>query len=226
MKRKVVVTHRWIEPPPVDRHGKPIPRNQWPRMRRRSWVVRWYSAKARRLQRSFRTKQEAEPFAASRQAEFDRDPAARRDPAKVTLKQFIDEVETLGTGPTGRALTAATVADYRLALTKLADFLGHDTLLVEITPADAARFSAAVRTAPHAQSPGRRLSPATANKIKRTAKAVLNIAVRQLGYLVTNPFTGQRQDHLPDRSKRYVPAAEFASLAKAIQGLFDPPRAL
>lgn len=226
MKRKVVVTHRWLEPPPISRNGQPIPKNQWPCKRKRSWVVRWFTTDGKRRQRSFKTRVEAEEFAAARQAEFDRNSAARRIPKRITLDEFSDEIVNLGIGPRGQHLSPASVNETRMTLNKLAAFVGGDVQLAEITAADAARFMARLKKMSHARCPDRKLSPATVNKVKRTVKAAFNIAVRQLGYLVANPFDGQSQDRLSDKPVRYVPPSEFAEVLQACGELFDAERSL
>jgi integrase len=226
MKRKVVVTCRWLEPPPIGRNGKPTPKNQWSRKRRRSWVVRWYTADGRRRQRSFCAKLEAEEYAAARQAEFDRNPAARRTPKKIALGQFIDEILDVQTRPRGQKLTASSIRETRKAMRKLVSFLGYDFPFNEICPADAVRFVAALRTTPHSRLPKRKLSAATINKITRTIKAAFNIAVRQLGYLDVSPFANISQEKLSDQSKRYVSPNEFGVVLEACAALADEKQAL
>lgn len=83
---------------------------------------------------------------------------------------------------------------------------------MNITTADATGFIAALRNADHCQHPGRKLSLATINKVKRTLKAAIGVAVKQLGYLKVNPFTGIRQDKLPDVDVRDFLPAEFRRL--------------
>jgi integrase len=226
MKRKVVVTYRWLEPPPLDRHGNPLPRNQWPRYRRRSWVVRWHSLDGRRRQRSFRTKQEAEEFAAAQQAEFDRNPAARRSPQKVTLQEYVDELARLGIGPRGQKLMPSSARELQKAMAKLVAFLGPDVALSEISAADAVRFAAALRAKKNARAAKRPLSAATVNKILRTVKVAFSIAVRQLNYLRVNPFANIAQQKLPDTLKRYVTPNEFLSVLEACGKIEDKEQAL
>jgi integrase len=226
MKRKVIVTYRWLEPPPIDRLGQQVPRNQWPRKRRRSWVVRWHAADGKRPQRSFNLKTDADEFAASKQAEFDRNPTARRTPKRITLGQFADELAALNIGPRAQRLMPASARELRKAMGTLIGFLGKDIPLTEISSQHAARFVAHLQSRPNKRAPKRELSLATVNKTVRTVKVAFNIAIRQLGYLQTNPFLYVSQQKVPDKPKRYVKPAELVAILRACDDAKVPDQEL
>ena len=52
--KKVSICRKWYGKIPLDRDGKPIPKNLWPKRRKYSWEVRWYSSEGKRYSKSFR----------------------------------------------------------------------------------------------------------------------------------------------------------------------------
>ena len=63
---KVSINRKWYGKIPRDRNGRPIPRNLWPKRRKYSWEVRWYSSEGKRYSKSFRDRKEAEKLARPR----------------------------------------------------------------------------------------------------------------------------------------------------------------
>jgi len=86
---KVSVIRKWYGKVPLDRTGKPIPRDLWPKRRKCSWEVRWYSSEGKRYSKSFKSRKEANQYAKKLQRKVD---MGKRDrPKKITLAQFTDE---------------------------------------------------------------------------------------------------------------------------------------
>lgn len=215
MNRKVTVTPRWYGAVPT-RHGVPLRKNQWARNgRKRKWVVRWYAPDGTRPQHTFGTKEEAEGYAATQTAEFEQHgPQARIRPKDVTLGQFVEELDRLRIGPDGTLIGRRTWMEYSAALTRFHNAVGADILLSDITKADAVRFVADLRSGEH-NARGKKkgkLAIATINKAVITLKAAFNVAVKQLGYLQVNPFTGIKITKAAKTNKRYVTRDEFMAV--------------
>ncbi len=60
---KVSVNRNWYGKVPLGKNGKPISRNLWPKRRKFSWEVRWYSSEGKRYSKSFKSRKEAEEYA-------------------------------------------------------------------------------------------------------------------------------------------------------------------
>lgn len=101
------------------------------------------------------------------------------------------------------------------ALAKFRKTIGDYTPLESITGADVVRFFT------HLRSTGG-LAPATVNKVKRSLKAVFNVAKRQLAYIKVNPCDDIREDRLAETDNRYVTPEEFAKLRRACSGQRKP----
>jgi integrase len=85
---KVGIYRKWLEPvPKMD--GKPIPKSQWPRRRRHSWIVRWYDTNNKRYGKVFITRKEAQRHALELQSRVSQGRADK--PSKITLHEFIRE---------------------------------------------------------------------------------------------------------------------------------------
>ncbi len=210
MTNMVGVYRRWLEPPPPG-----LPKSQWPRKRRYCWVVRWFDTSGKRRGTNVQTKAEAERMRSEKMAEFDKVPTARRSAPRVTIGVFIDEFVKLRIGPRGERLRLTSLTECRSALARLADFIGRDTPLVEISSVEATRFVADLRESTWVRDPDRKLSPATANKILGGLRSSFNVAVERLHYLRVNPFVGLRQQKISLKSPRYVSPQEFLALQKA-----------
>jgi len=68
--KKVGVYRKYLKPIPVDQSGQPLPKNVWPRKRHFCWVARWFGPQGKRHSRSFRTKRDAQSFAAQKQLQI------------------------------------------------------------------------------------------------------------------------------------------------------------
>lgn len=155
-------------------------------------------------------------FQRSKVEEFEsQGPTARLKPKRVTLGEFAGEFERLRTGPTGKRLSVGTLSDYVRALTKLRKSIGDDTPPGVYHGADVVRFFTHLRSAGG-------LAPATVNKVKRSLKAVFNVAKRPLAYVKVNPCDDIREDRLAETDNRYVTPDEFAKLRKACSGQRKP----
>ncbi len=242
MTRKVSVNRRWIEPVPLGQDGQPIPENLWPRRRKHVWIVRWFAPSANgkvvRQSKQFESREDAEAFRNQRAEEFDRTPSARRVARNITIGEFAAEFGKLGQGPRGIVLRARSLQQSCNVLDRLVAFLGGDTRLSAVTSADAARFVAFVRTRKVKASPAKlipkseitphinllitppaektiKLSEATVEKIKRTAKAAFSVAINPLGYIRENPFAAFKAGRLDGSPIRYVTDVEFAAMLSA-----------
>jgi hypothetical protein len=69
---KVSINRKWYGKIPRDRNGRPIPTNLWPKRRKYSWEVRWYSSEGKRYSKSFRERKEAEKHANTVQEKVDK----------------------------------------------------------------------------------------------------------------------------------------------------------
>ena len=65
---KVGVYRKYHGRIPKDSSGRPLPKEEWPRKRAHSWVVRWFGLDGWRYSRSFKTRKEAELFAEQQQS--------------------------------------------------------------------------------------------------------------------------------------------------------------
>lgn len=233
MTRKISVNRRWLEPVPLGQDGTPIPENLWPRRRKHVWIVRWFAASSDgrviRQSKQFPTREDADSFRNQRAEEFDRLPSARRAARNITLGEFAAEFRTLGQGPRGIMLRARSLQQSCNVLDRLVGFLCADTKLSTITSADAARFVASVRTRKTKIKlpPGERtvkLSEATVEKIKRTAKACFSVAINPLGYVRENPFAMLKAGRLEGSPIRYITPTEFAAMLAACGSQTTPTR--
>lgn len=192
---KVGVYRRWLEPAKKD--GKPIPKTQWPKKRRYSWIVRWYGTTGKRFSKDFKTKKLADRYAQDLQDQVKRGKQDR--PEKVTLHEFIEEHKQIMKGQ----VAYATLSDQRRALEQFEKFIGVPILLTKIRPRDAEAFIAhRLSTVP---------SIATANKDIRTLRSIFNLAIEPRGYLAEgqNPFVKIKERKITDNEIRYVTVKEY-----------------
>lgn len=221
LSEKITITPRWYGDIPTH-NGTPRPKNQWVRYgRKRKWCVRWYSLDGKRPRKTFVSREEANVFAAKLTSEIDQQgPRARTIPRKMLLGAFVAEVLELRIGPGGKRLSIGTIREYRTILNRFTNFVGSEMPLERIAMADATRYVASLqRSESHRGMP---FSVSSINKHKRVLKTAFNIAVTQLGYLRTNPFTTLRQDKVADNPVRYVSPGEFAAIATSCQSMANP----
>ena len=190
--RKVGVYRKYLEPVPVDLSGQPVPKSNWPKKRSFCWVARWFSGEGKRPSRSFRTKRQAQLFAAQKQIHIQDAQAAGL--TAISLRGFHIEHKELTQGNVARR----TLALHLATLESLASFLGWDRPLPTIVPRDIERFRAG------RLSTG--ISAGTANKDLTVLKRLFNLAILR-GYLPkgSNPCDG-------------VPKLKIGSVRKDIIG--------
>ena len=205
---KVSVNRKYYGKVPLDRTGKPIPKNLWSKRRKSSWEVRWYDSEGKRLSKSFKDRKEAYNYSRKIQDKVNIGKADKC--SKVTLKNFTLEHKKLMIGQVAHS----TLKDQMRALYFFKEHLGNDVLLEKINPRHAESFVS------HRLSEG--LAPATVNKDIRTLKAIFNRAINPRGYLAegTNPFERIKQRKLADKPPKYVSLENFAGVYEAANNLW------
>ena len=190
--RKVGVYRKYLEAIPVDSSGRPLAKSSWPKKRSFCWVARWFSGEGKRPSRSFRTKRQAQLFAAQKQIHIQDAQAAGL--TAISLRGFHIEHKELTQGNVARR----TLALHLATLESLASFLGWDRPLPTIVPRDIERFRAG------RLSTG--IATGTANKDLTVLKRLFNLAILR-GYLPkgSNPCDG-------------VPKLKIGSVRKDIIG--------
>lgn len=173
---KVSIIRNWYGKIPLDKHGKPIPKNLWPKRRKQSWEVRWYGSDGIRYSKSFKTRKEANEYANDIQGKVDKCKADK--PRKITLSEFIKEHGKVMVGQ----VAYSTLKDQLRALSLFADHVGYQVSLERIRPVHAESYVAARLS--------QELAVSTVNKDIRTLKGVFNRAIEPRRYLAegTNPF--------------------------------------
>lgn len=190
--KKVSICRKWYGKIPMGRNGNPIPKNLWPKRRKYSWEVRWYSSDGKRYSKSFKDRKEAFEHAKSIQLQVDKGRADK--PKQTTIADFIQEHERLMVGQ----VEHTTLKDQLRALKFFMEHVGSETSLVQITPRDAEAFVA------YRLSKG--VKPASVNKDIRTLRGIFNIAIEPRCYLAegTNPFRKIRERKTTTRPPNYV----------------------
>ncbi len=214
--KRVTVSRRWLGKPPDD-----IPRKQWPKKRRHTWVVRWFTVRAGPSEfksdtichrKSFKTRDEAEAFAHDKRAEY-AGGATRHEPKRMTLGEYIEEVREHRTGAKGQRLRYGSMVEAVSALNRLARHIGEGTRLTDINKPQVIVFLRSLENAG-------KLSINTVAKIGRTLKAALSAAC-ECGYLQTNPLLGIRLQ-TEESDTRYVTSTEFAAILTVARREADP----
>ena len=198
---KVSIVRKWYGKLPVDKNGNPIPKNLWPKRRKHSWEVRWFSSSDRkRYSKSFKSRKEATEHAKTVQSDVDR---GRGDkPRKITLSAFIAEHTKVMKGQ----IAYSSLVDQKRALDSFAAHIGDDLPLNRINPRHAESFIA------HRLAQG--CAVPTANKDTRTLRSIFNRAISPRGYLAegTNPFAKIKQRKVADKNVRFVSTEDFAKV--------------
>ena len=197
---KVGVYPKWLGKVPTDKEGNPIPKKEWPKKRRRRWVVRWYSADGQnRYGKVFETLKEAERYASDLQSQIHVGKGDRPD--AITLSGFIAEHEEVMQGQ----VALATLQDQLRALKLFEKFIGGSIKLTELHSRNAEAFIASRR---------KTVAVETANKDIRTLKAIFNLAIDPRGYLHNgqNPFAKIKERKTTEKEVRYVPVEEYRKL--------------
>lgn len=205
---KVSVTRKYYGKVPLDRTGKPIPKNLWPRRRKFSWEVRWYDSEGKRLSKSFKDRKEAEEHARKLQDKVNIGKADK--PKQITLWDFIKEHKKLMKGQ----VAYSTLVDQERTLNLFKDHVGGDAQLNKIHPRDAESFVS--------YRLSKKLAPATVNKDIRTLRSIFNLAIEPRGYIAEgmNPFEKIKQRKVADKPVKYVSTEELTAVLEETPDLW------
>ena len=206
---KVSVNRNWYGKVPLDKNGKPIPRNLWPKRRKFSWEARWYSSEGKRHSKSFKSRKEAEEYARVIQDKVNIGKA--NEPKKVTFQFFIEEHKKLMKGQVAHS----TLVDQVRALNFLKEHIEDENILLKkINPRHAESFVA--------HRLDQDLAVATVNKDIRTLHSIFNLAIEPRGYLSegTNPFEKIKQRKVSDKVVRFIPTEDFSKVFDAAPRLW------
>lgn len=200
---KVGVYRKYHGPTPTDKHGKPLPKSEWPRKRAFRWVVRWFGSDGKKYSKSFKTRKEAQKYTNKKQQQIQQGKPDR--PKIITLGGFTAEHQELML----HQVTRGTLRDQMRALRMFMGHVGKNIPLKSITPRHAESFIAARLKSG--------LKVATANKDIRTLKGIFNLAIELRGYLLAdgNPFRKIKQRKISAGPIRYVSAKEFQAFRNA-----------
>ncbi len=197
---KVTINRNWYGKIPLDKTGKHVPKNLWPKRRKFSWEVRWYSSEGKRYSKSFKSRKEAENYSQSLQLAVNKGTSDK--PRKITLHQFIQEHKKLMEG----RVAPATLKDQIRSLNMFSGHIGSDIILENIKSQHAESYIA------FRASSG--VEVATANKDIRTLKGIFNIAIELRKYMPEgkNPFAKIKQKKCAEKPNRYVTPEEFKTV--------------
>ena len=206
---KVSVNRNWYGKVPLDKKGKPIPRNLWPKRRKFSWEARWYSSEGKRHSKSFKSRKEAEEYARVIQDKVNIGKA--NEPKKVTFQFFIEEHKKLMKGQVAHSTLVDQVRALNFFKKHIED---EDILLKKINPRHAESFVA--------HRLDQDLATATVNKDIRTLHSIFNLAIEPRGYLSegTNPFEKIKQRKVSDKVVRFIPTEDFSKVFDAAPRLW------
>lgn len=197
---KVGIYSKWLGSVPKDEKGNPISKRDWPKKRRRRYVVRWFSIDGQnRYGKVFETRKEAERFASELQNQVHAGKGDR--PREVSLNLFIREHEEVMEGQ----VALATLQDQVRALKFFEKFIGGSVKLTEIHSRNAEAFIA---------SRLKTVAVETVNKDIRTLKSIFNLAINPRGYLQEgkNPFAKIKERKTTEKEVRYVSIEEYQRL--------------
>ncbi len=206
---KVSLTRKFYGKVPLDKTGKPVPKNLWPKRRRSSWEVRWYDSEGKRLSKSFKDRKEAQEHTRKLQDKVNIGKADRLQ--KITIDEFIMEHKKVMKGQVANT----TLKDHLRALEFFAEFVGRGAMLERISPREAEAFIS------KRLSDG--LATASVNKDIRTLKGIFNLAIEPRGYLAkgTNPFEKIKQRKLAGKPPVYVSPEAFTNVIRATCNLWQ-----
>ena len=197
--KRVGVYRKYLEAVPVDSSGLPLAKSSWPKKRSFCWVARWFSGEGKRYSRSFRTKRQAQLFAAQKEIQIQ--DARTAGLTAISLRGFHIEHKELTQGN----VAARTLALHLATFESLAGFLGWDRPLPTIGPRDIERFRAG------RLSTG--ISAGTANKDLTVLKRLFNLAILR-GYLPkgSNPCDGVPKLKIGSVRKDIIRPETFAGI--------------
>jgi integrase len=205
---KVGIYRSYYGPIPVDKRGRPLPKNEWPQKRSHSWVVRWFNFDGQRYSRSFPTRKEAERFSEEKQSDVRQ--GQNDKPKSMTLKEFADTYMKIRAD-----LAAGTALEHARTLKYLQETLGSARLVEKITPVEARKFLSQFRQRKRKGNP---VSPATVNKVFRECRRIFREAV-DCRLIRTNPFHGMREEKVAPLSWHHISLEEYRKLLQACHSL-------
>ena len=175
--KKVGVYRKYLQSVPVDSSGRPVAKSDWPKKRSFCWVARWVCGEGKRRSRSFKTKGQAQSFAAQKQIHIQDALAAGL--TEISLRGFHTEHREL----TDSNVAARTLSLHLSTLASLAGLLGWERSMHTISVRDIERFRASRLVTG--------IAAATANKDITILKRLFNLAILR-GYMpkTTNPCLG------------------------------------
>lgn len=205
--KRVGVYRKYLEAVPVDSSGQPVTKSSWPKKRSFCWVARWFSNEGKRPSRSFRTKGQAQSFAAQKEIQIQ--DAQSAGLTAISLRGFHIEHKELTQGN----VAPRTLALHLATLESLASFLGWDRPLPTIGPRDIERFRAG------RLSTG--ISAGTANKDLTVLKRLFNLAILR-GYLPkgSNPCDGIPKLKIGSVRKDIIRPETFAGIYSSATDAF------
>lgn len=205
---KVSVTRKYYGKIPLDRTGKPIPKNLWTKRRNSSWEVRWYDSEGKRLSKSFKDRKEAEEHARESQDKVNIGKANK--PKQIMFKDFIKEHKKLMSGQ----IAYATLIEQERILNFFKEHIGDNIQLSNITPRHAESFVS--------YRLNKKLATATVNKEIRTLRSIFNLAIEPRGYIAegTNPYEKIKQRKVASKPVKYVSPEELTAVLEKVPNLW------
>ena len=168
---------RYLQSVPIDLSGQPLAKSDWPKKRSFCWVARWVCGEGKRRSRSFKTKGQAQSFAARKQIHIQ--DALEAGLTEISIREFHTEHRQLTDGN----VAPRTLSLHLTTMSSLAELLGWERSVHTIRVRDIERFRASrLQTG---------IAAATANKDITILKRLFNLAILR-GYMpkTTNPCVG------------------------------------
>jgi len=206
MTTKVTISRSYYGPIPADNTGQPFPKDEWPKRRPFSWVVRWFGTDGNRYSKSFQTRKECERFAETKQLEVREHKGDPRP--EITLREYYKEHQELMKGN----LAPKTLHMHLVALALLAETVGWDEKISHITTRNIERFRATrLKTG---------IAPASANREVKTVRRLFNLAVLR-GYLAagSNPSAALPMIKVGRKRPPYCGPEQFHSVLTRARGV-------
>ncbi len=206
--KKIGIYRNYYGPIPKDSSGKPLPKNEWPKKRAHSWVVRWHGQDGQRFSKSLPTRKEADLFAEEKQADVrigQGDP-----PPNTTLAEFGKMYMSIRSD-----LTERSRQEHARTVKLLKERIGKERPVNKITPLDARRFIAWYRERSPKDQP---IAPATVNKLLRECRRIFREAV-DCRLIRENPFNGIRQEKVSRNEWHHVTPEDYRKLIEAAPSL-------
>lgn len=182
---------------------------------RSGYLIRWYGEynpitdKYTRYSRSFRTRKEAEAFAAKKQAEINY--GESKDPVNITLKQLCDDVIRIKSND----LREATIEGYRQVRKQLCAFFGPNVKITSINKQKATEFifSRKLICESHIKSGRTELSGWGYKHYLKNCSAIFSMAV-DWEYIKKNPFSKIKISTPTSKDWHFFNKDEFNAILK------------